>query len=150
MTPQVKAQFLALGLPLDSGAIASGANGAWTLTDDVYQQCFVIQVNNANVSNVCYGGQAFQLRNYSFWHIVYFPMYERWLIVTDDGIRKSFGGGVGKSPKGYATSTANSVAWQVWWTLKGIPAWTGPSSLTTGQKQVARAWYLVSASDPIG
>ena len=118
----------------------------------MHEQCFLIQTSSrdANVCKVCYGGQAFQLRNYSFWHIVYFPMYERWLIVTDDGIRKSFGGGVGKTPNGFATSAGNSIAWQVWWTLKGIPAWTGPSSVTTGQKQVARAWYLVAASDPFG
>lgn len=149
---QVRSEFLNLGLPLSVDAVASGVAGNWNLADDENEQQFLIQTSarNANVCNVCYGGQAFQLRNYSFWHIIYFPTYERWLIVTGDGIRKSFGGGVSKTQNGYATSAANGIAWQVWWTLQGIPAWTGPSSVTASQKQVARAWYLVSASDPFG
>jgi large repetitive protein len=149
---QVRALFLQHGLPLDPGATASGAAGAWILSDDVLQQLFSIQTSpsDSSLCDVCYGGQSFQLQNYRFWQIVYFPTYERWLIVTDDGIRKSFGGMSPKTTEGYCTSNGNSIAWEVWWAVNGIPVWTGPSSLTTGQVQVARAWYLECTSDRFG
>lgn len=150
------ALFLQTGLPMDPGTQVSGSDGAWTLSDGVLQQIFLIQpsATDDTLANVYYGGQAFQLLNYSFWHIVYFPLYERWLIVTDDGTRKSFGGLAASvtAPTGqkFNTSTGNSIAWQVWWALNGVPAWTGPSLVTDGQVQVATAWYLASSSDPFG
>jgi hypothetical protein len=140
----VREQFLQNGLPLDPSAAVSGSVGAWTLDDSVMQQVLTIQTSatNSSESKVCYGGQSFQLQNYHFWQIVYFAEYERWLIVTDDGIRKSFGGVSANTPQGYRTATGNSIAWQVWWQVNGIPFWTGPSSLTTVQSQVACDWYL--------
>ncbi|HJZ80422.1 MAG TPA: hypothetical protein VKD91_08750, partial [Pyrinomonadaceae bacterium] len=145
---QVRALFLQNGLPMDPGTTANGAAGAWTLSDGVLQQLFSIQTSpgDSSLCDVCYGGQSFQLQNYHFWQIVYFPTYERWLIVTDDGIRKSFGGMSPKTTEGYCTSNGNSIAWEVWWAVNGVPVWAGPSSLTSGQVQVARAWYLECTS----
>src|SRR5262245_23412084 len=133
----VRAQFLQNGLPLDPSAVVGGASGAWTLADDVLQQLFSIQTSLAesDTCDVCYGGQAFQLQRYHFWQLAYFPTYERWLIVTDDGIRKSFGGLGPTTSQGYRTGVGNSIAWQVWWAANGVPAWPGPSALTAGQGQ---------------
>src|SRR4029434_5993842 len=62
VAPQVRALFLQNGLPLDLGATASGAAGAWTLSDDVLQQLFSIQTSpgESSLCDVCYGGQSFQ------------------------------------------------------------------------------------------
>lgn len=148
----VRAYFLENGLPLDASATASGSAGAWSIADNVLQQLFSIQAASASSQEcvVCYGGQSFQLQSYRFWQIVYFPAYERWLIVTDDGTRKSFGGVAPNTPQGHRTAAGNSIAWEVWWGANGTPVWTGPSSLTSGQMQVASAWYLESTSNLFG
>lgn len=152
VTAGLRTCFLENGLTLDPASVVSGDADAWAVADDVLQQQFSIQPSATDPAtcSVCFGGQAYQLQSYSFWQIVYFPAYERWLVVTDDGLRKSFGGAGPNTAQGYRTAAGNSIAWGVWWGAGGAPVWSGPSGATTGQQQVACGWYLESTSNIFG
>src|SRR5215472_7717001 len=145
----VQTQFQLSGLPLGAGAMVSGGPGTWTVDDPSLQQVFTIETAGSAL-DVSWGGKAFQLQNYHFWQIVYFPEYCRWLIVDDHGIRRSLGGVGPDTSQGYKTAVGNSIAWQVWWGRAGTPIWTGPSMVAAGQMQVPRAWYLASTSNAFG
>ena len=152
VTTDLRSAFGQTGLLVDGNAALTTADGVWTITDAVNQQAFTIAASTADPDSytVCYGGQEFQLHAYRPWQIVYFPTFERWLVVTDDGIRQSFGGVGPDLPQGFRTSVGNSVVWDVWWGANGVPQWTGPSTNTSGQLQVASAWYLASTSNGFG
>ncbi len=148
ITAQLRSSFLDNGLPVDPAAIAIGAGDAWVITDDALQQQFSIQPSATDATCIAsYAGQAYQLQSYRFWQIVYFPAYERWLVVTDDGLRRSFGGTGPTTAQGYRTAIANSIAWSVWWGADGALVWAGPSGATADQQQVACGWYLESTTN---
>lgn len=146
---QVRGQFLANGLALSVDATISGS-GPWLIDDDALMQQF--QLVEEGAALIAYdGGDLYQLQNYQFWKVIYYPNYERWLIVSDQGVRRSFGGRTADTDKGFATALGNAVAWSVWWTDGGSqPVWTGSSAQTTAQVQIARAWYLTTLSDRFG
>ena len=145
----VRAAFLANGLALSASAQVSG-NGPWVIDDPELQQQF--RLDNHSGPLLAYdGGELYQLQNYQFWKIIYYPQYERWLVVSDQAVRRSFGGRGTDTDKGFATSQGNSIAWSVWWTDGGNKAaWTGASQETDQQVQVARAWYLTELGDRFG
>lgn len=145
----MRAAFLGHGLALSAQARVTGS-GPWTIDDDELQQQFRIEAHAGGWS-AADGGRSYQLQNYRFWKILYYPRYERWLIVDQQGMRRSFGGRGPDTDTGFATSTGNSVAWSVWWTNGGsLFAWTGASGETANQVQVARAWYLAGMQDRFG
>jgi RHS repeat-associated protein len=145
----ILSQFRQHGLALDARAVVVGS-GPWTLQDDVLQQLFTLELAGGGL-DAYDGGEVYQLQSYQFWTIVYYPRYERWLVVTDTAVRRSFGGVTADTPQGYRTSTGNSIAWEVWWTGGGaVPRWLGASTVTAGQTQVARAWYLATVADRFG
>lgn len=145
----VRAQFLAHGLALSASTRVTGT-GPWLLDDDELQQQFQLDVQ-ADALVARDGGQLYQLQNYQFWKVIYYPQYERWLIVSEQGVRRSLGGRSADTDKGFATSVGNSVGWSVWWTDGGDqPVWSGASSQTDRQVQVARSWYLTELRDRFG
>lgn len=121
----------------------------WLVDDADLQQQFLLGVGDDLYAYA--GGQAFQLQSFQFYQILYFDRYERWLVVDDSGLRKSFGGLAATTDEGFKTGVGNSIAWSVWWAgASGQPLWSGPSTVSDGQVQVARAWYLASTSDRFG
>lgn len=141
--------FHAMGLPLSADATVTGS-GPWSIDDAGLQQQFALQSASDGIA-VRYGGECYALQTYKFYNIIYFPSYERWLIVTETGMVQSYGGVAANTPDGFRTGVDNSIAWGVWWNAGGqLSSWRGSSTLTDGQVQVARAWYLVSIRDRFG
>lgn len=145
----VRQQFRAQGLAVTADAVVLGA-GPWTVQDDAQLQTFALTLEGGSLV-ARDGGEHYQLQCYQFWKIVYYPAYERWVVTSDAGLRRSFGGRPPAPVQSFATSLGNSVAWAVWWAdAGGRPVWTGPSAETKGQVQVARAWYLYELRDRFG
>jgi hypothetical protein len=91
------------------------------------------------------GAELYATSDYQFWSVRHFPADERWEVVTEDGIVRTFGGGLATGAGGARTSTGDAIAWGVRW-----GAWTGASAQTAGQSQYARAWYATSLRNPYG
>ncbi|MBL4660988.1 MAG: hypothetical protein JKY19_11585 [Alcanivoracaceae bacterium] len=154
----IQAQFAANGILIDANAIAtSQGSTSWLISDSTYQQQFEIQLANAELA-IYDGGESYQLQDYSFWKILYYPEFERWLVVKESGVSYSYGGfnsSANKNKNGYNTSTGNSVQWAVCWSDpndNSKPIWTGSSSLTAdnSQMQYAKSWSLVAITDRFG
>ncbi|WIG95619.1 RHS repeat-associated core domain-containing protein [Myxococcus sp. SDU36] len=141
-------EFHAHGLLLSADAIARGGHGTWELVDDTHELLYALEVGERLQAKD--GGEAYQLQNYQFWKIQYYPRYERWVVTSDSAVRRSFGGGVTRGSAG-ARSVNDTVAWSVWWKgSNGEPRWSGASMRTEGQVQVAQAWYLGRVTDRFG
>ncbi|PTL75565.1 RHS repeat-associated core domain-containing protein [Vitiosangium sp. GDMCC 1.1324] len=141
-------EFHAHGLLLSADAIARGGHGTWELVDDTHELLYTLEVGERLLAKD--GGEAYQLQNYQFWKVQYYPRYERWVVTSDSAVRRSFGGGVTRNAAG-ARSVNETVAWSVWWKGRnGEPLWSGASMRTEGQVQVARAWYLGRVTDRFG
>lgn len=141
-------QFRARGIAVSTGSVIRGS-GPWTVHDGVLMQTFVL-TREGDFLVVRDGGELYQLQSYQFWKVLYYPTYERWVVISESGMRRSFGGR-GPDYQGFATSLGNSIAWSVYWgDGAGKPAWTGPGDQVAGQVQVARAWYLYEIRDRFG
>lgn len=140
--------FAAQGLALDPSATITGS-GPWRIADAVNERDFAVTAagDGAEVTD---GGVSYQLHNYEFWLVVYYPAYERWEVTTDEGEVRSYGGGISSTKEGFGQSAGNSVEWGVGWSSTGVAAWVGASRETSGQVQYARSWHLASRRDRWG
>ncbi|RNF82030.1 RHS repeat domain-containing protein [Montanilutibacter psychrotolerans] len=146
----VRAQFVRRGLPLSADALIEGDASPWIVRDDKLEQEFTLTLDSQALQ-ASDGGQAYQLSNYRFWKVLYYPRYERWTVCNESGQRMSFGGGVATTTEGYRSSAGNSIEWGVQWVdAHGVPAWQGSSALAAGQQQYARAWHLERAYSRFG
>ena len=146
---EILSGFRKLGLAIDGQTQVSG-EGPWFLEDETLGQTYKLELD-ADSLKVYDGGEVYQLQNYEFWRIIYYPAYERWVVVTDTGTRRSFGGRTESTDQGYQTGEGNSIAWEVWWAgQSGLPAWQGASLVSDNQVQVARAWYQARVEDRFG
>lgn len=146
-TASLIAAFAANGIALSAGStVTPRTDGTgYDIADDERRQLFQLVTAADGSLQAFDGGQSFQLTNYAFWKILYYPPYERWVVVTDSGQVQSFGGDAGTLSDGRRTSLGNSIVWGVrWTTAAGTPLWAGSSSLTDGQAQFPCAWYLES------
>lgn len=150
VTAALCAAFSAQGIGLDAQASISSVDATHWLIDDAVKehQYAVAQADDGSLA-VSEGGVSFQLQDYDFSRILYFPSYERWERTDRDGLTQVFGGGLG-TRSGVNTSQGNSVEWGVCWLNQGTPAWVGASSVTAGQAQYALAWNLYSIGDRWG
>lgn len=146
----IAAEFANRGVAISAGAtvVADPANATlWTVRDDVHQQLFTL-VAGPQALDAYDGGQSFQLFNFQFWKILYYPNYERWAVTTESGQTMSFGGLGAPQPSRGTTAVGNSIEWAVRWTdASGAPLWIGPSTALAGQQQYARAWRLAGVSN---
>src|SRR5262249_19125270 len=79
----VRGCFVDNGVPLSVGAVVVGAASPWTLRDDALEQEFVLTLGaTLDASD---GGETYQLVNYRFWKVQYFPRYERWAVTNEAG-----------------------------------------------------------------
>lgn len=146
----IRRLFGAHGLSLGANAyIANAATSRWTIIDDDEQQLFSLRADGDEL-RAFDGGQSYQLQSYKFWKILYYPTYERWLIVNDSGQRQSFGGLSGDAAgTAIPASVGNSIVWGVAWRnpANGELLWTGASGVTGGQAHFAQAWQLAVTSN---
>jgi RHS repeat-associated protein len=145
ISPNLQQVFAAHGLALSlKGSVTAAGGSSWTITDTDREQLFTV-TPSANGFTILDGGESYQLQSYQFWRITYYPAFERWQIIKENGGTSSYGGGVQTTGQGYNTSQRNSVRWGVKW-----GNWLGNSSVTRGQAQYATAWYLSWVGDRWG
>ncbi|HXH14372.1 MAG TPA: RHS repeat-associated core domain-containing protein, partial [Alphaproteobacteria bacterium] len=146
----IRTAFATRGIALGTGATLRTVPDdphVWTIVDDEYQQLFTL-ILEGDTLTAYDGGQSFQLMNYQFWKILYYPIYERWAVTTESGQTMSFGGLGAPTAHGYKTALGNSIEWAVRWTTDDQRAlWVGPSTTTTGQQQYARVWHLARVTN---
>ncbi|MCP3142938.1 RHS repeat domain-containing protein [Pyxidicoccus xibeiensis] len=152
VTSGLIAAFASAGLPLSAQATVSG-QGPWEVDDPVHEQSFVLSEQagpgGTPVLAVAAGGLGFEPQDFSFWRVRYYPAYERWVLVDDSGTQRVFGGGVSRTPEGFATSAGQGIEWGVrFGGARG--GWTGSSLRAEGQAQYARAWNVVARVDRYG
>ena len=142
----------AQGLAVDPSAhVAGKASGAWTIADPVNERVLAVNAT-ASGADVHDGGIRFQLHDFSFWQISYYPLYEKWEVTTEKGEVRVFGGGVSKTAHGYNQSSGNSVEWAVKWG-GATGNWSGPAQrpgAPAEQSQYAIGWNLVARRDRWG
>ena len=148
----LRAQFAKRGLPLSARAILTGDAGSWRIQDDGREREYALAAA-PGAFHVFDGGESYQLANYRFWKVIYYPRYERWEVTSETGQITSYGGGVADTadPYRYRTSAGNSIEWAVQWCdQSGHALWMGNSALATGQQQCARAWHIARAYSQFG
>ena len=152
----IQNQFLANGLALSSTTVATyqASSNRWVFDDDKLQQEYTLLVSDdQSTLEVHDGGEIYQSTNYNFEKILYYPTYERWVIVGVHGVRKSFGGRTADNTNGYAQSVGNSIRWEVWKRSSyGQPLGfcTVANEGAANQIQVAAAWYCCQIQDRYG
>ncbi|RJL47845.1 RHS repeat domain-containing protein [Pectobacterium carotovorum] len=131
----IQSQFIESGIEIDINAHVSTVNfnQQWQIIDSQNQRTFIINRQD-DYLNVLSGGFAFECFQYDFSKILYYPEFERWEIVKDDGTSYFYGG---------ITSTQHAIQWKVRWSN-----WSGQSALTHSgdktllQSRFAAAWNL--------
>lgn len=144
--------FIGRGLPLSVNAIVTEQGSTWVIRDDGLEQLFQLKLSqDGSTLEVYDGGESYQLVNYKFWRVHYYPLYERWAVTNESGLNMSFGGGVSDTSQQNGISLGNSIEWGVQWVnASGKPIWRGNSAVTQGQAQYARVWHLVKAYSRFG
>ncbi|WP_193727860.1 RHS repeat domain-containing protein [Paraburkholderia franconis] len=146
----IRSEFVRRGIALSASAIMEGAASPWLVDDAAREQQFVLQLGQQTL-DAYDGGESYQLVNYKFWKVLYYPRYERWAVTNETGQTLSFGGGVAQTAQGYNASAGNSIEWGVQWAdASGTPLWQGNSAVTANQRQYARAWHLQRAYSRFG
>ncbi|MDQ0468507.1 RHS repeat domain-containing protein [Labrys wisconsinensis] len=147
---EIRRLFGAHGLSLSATALVrAGASPLWEIEDAQELQSFALRLHDAQLLALD-GGESYQLESYQFWKILYYPRYERWLVIDETGLRKSFGGLIADAAdETMPVSQGNSIEWGVGWTAgEGCELlWTGASGLVRGQKHFATAWNLAVTSN---
>ncbi|MBR0344834.1 MAG: RHS repeat-associated core domain-containing protein, partial [Rudaea sp.] len=115
--------------------VADGTSG-WMLFEPTAERIYRV-ARNASALPVSDGGLGYELSSYKFWAIRYYPAFEHWLIVKEDGTQLSYGGGLAATA---GTPAVNSIQWGVRWASN----WRGASTLLEGQQRYALAWNLVA------
>lgn len=140
----VRKHFFSHGVFLSGEAVfLAGEKGR--IQDNEAEQEFLLQRREGRIF-VYTGGESYQCEDYKFWRVIYYPLYERWSIVRENGMEVSFGGNISLTEKKFRTSEGNSVSWSVAWSDgEGQPCWTGESAESRGQVQYASAWFISRA-----
>ncbi|RYC41718.1 hypothetical protein CTN06_08940 [Pectobacterium zantedeschiae] len=131
----IQSQFIDSGIAIDINASVNTVekNQEWKITDSHNQRIFTVN-NRDSYLSVLSGGFAFECFQYDFSKILYYPEFERWEIVKDDGTSYFYGG---------ITSSQHAIQWKVRW-----GNWSGQSALTHAgdktrlQSRFASAWNL--------
>ncbi|MBT2765566.1 RHS repeat-associated core domain-containing protein [Paenibacillus sp. ISL-20] len=112
----------------------------WLVTDYANEMQYKILPKDERLL-VYNGGLGYETVDYQFWKISYYPDFERWVVIKENGITYSFGGGVCIDNNGNKSCGQNQIQWGVRW-----GNWIGSSSLTDGQEQYPRVWNMHIAS----
>jgi len=134
----LRTAFAERGVPLSRETrVETGADGFdWLIFDDGFERVFALRDAGAQI-DVLDGGLGFETEIYQFWKICYYPDYERWLMVKEDGISYHFGGL-------RDDATNHGVQWGVAW-----GNWIGSSTLAEAgsQRRIAQGWNLIAQTN---
>jgi len=138
----LQAAFNAAGLRLSPAAeiTATKPGQDWRIIDRDHQRTFSI-TRDADGLAVLAGGQGYEIFNYQFWQIRYYPEFERWEIAKENGITSAYGG------LSEADLADHAIQWGVRW-----GNWIGSSMLSGNNRQsrYPTAWNLRSLLTPWG
>ncbi|PRQ09712.1 RHS repeat domain-containing protein [Enhygromyxa salina] len=139
------------GLAVDPSATVAAApelEGGLRIIDAAEQREFVLAPAGSGWTAFD-GGEAYQLVQFQFSKVLYYPTWERWVVIDDAGQVSSYGGLADPAVQGFSRSVGDSVEWAVVWSSAsgGAARWSGASSQPNGQRQVARAWNLASRTN---
>ncbi|MAP25101.1 MAG: hypothetical protein CMM87_06190, partial [Rickettsiales bacterium] len=147
--------FLDQQLVVSTGsAITALSATCWEISDSDNEIVYTLVQDGSSNINIMSGrtsdttthtgsaGISFELYNYQYWQITYYPSFEKWQIIKNDGNIYTFGG------SGQEIDTGVSPHVQ----QKGVKwgNWIGPSSETAGQEQYTKAWNLAKVENQLG
>nr|AYC64264.1 hypothetical protein [Pseudobryopsis hainanensis] len=125
---------LGWGLPFPQIIKNEKLNG--TDSDDEY---FLTEQGNPTrliaISNLSTDQIEYELENYAFNRITYFPALEKWEIQKEDGTLYIYGG----------QEQTNALEWGIRWNN-----WIGPSLVTKNQERYVKAWNLARVENIYG
>ncbi|MEU2639902.1 hypothetical protein ABZ591_36270, partial [Micromonospora fulviviridis] len=132
---EIQSAFIAAGLQLGCHAqvVTRFDDRQWEIIDPVYQRTFNVLRQDAELA-VFSGGEAFECFHYDFSKVLYYPQFERWELVKDNGVSYFYGGNA---------QDDQSIQWKVRW-----GNWSGQSALTHSpqgdalQSRFAAIWNL--------
>lgn len=104
----------------------------WSLTDRTNQTLYTVEKKGDELALMA-GGESYECYQYDFSQIWYYPEFERWELIRDNGTINYFGG---------LESDTNAIQWKVKW-----GNWTGQSDLTAGQSRFPIAWNLATVKN---
>ncbi|MES2557599.1 MAG: RHS repeat-associated core domain-containing protein [Bacteroidota bacterium] len=107
----------------------------WNLTDHTNQTLYTVEKNGSELA-VMAGGESYECYQYDFSQIRYYPEFERWELIKDDGTINYFGGLTTEE------KAANTIQWKVKW-----GNWTGQTDRTAGQSRFPVAWNLATVKN---
>lgn len=92
----------------------------WHISDHSFQTQYLVELQGNEIV-VMAGGESYECFQYDFSQIRYYPEFERWELVKDDGTISTFGGLTDEA------IAANTIQWKVKW-----GNWKGESDIVTG------------------
>ncbi|MGB0383717.1 MAG: hypothetical protein ACPGWR_02750 [Ardenticatenaceae bacterium] len=139
VSDELRNQFAEHGIALSSNCavMPNESLDAWQVEDHDNERVFDIR-QGSNSLQVYDGGLGFETQSYQFWKIRYYPQYERWMIVKENGLISTYGGN-------RQQNTGKQLQWGVRW-----GNWIGNSALTDGQEQYVIAWNLAQVANQWG
>ena len=132
VTEELALAFASRGFALAAGQPVETLPEGWRIVDSVQQRLYRIE-RQQELLAVTDGGLGFETESYQFWKICYYPEFEHWLIVKEDGSSHHYGG------------VDEAIQWGVRW-----GNWYGTSTLTEGQERYPRSWNLNRMESPWG
>jgi len=135
-----------LGWALSMDKIIRNSNATGTFEDDDFYLVDESGLNrfdqtdceDTNSDGVC-DRFFYETVQYHPWQIEYDSLVEQWTIITEDGFKHIYGGGIKTEDDGNKTSLGNSVEWNVKWNN-----WLGSSITAENQEQYASSWNLAT------
>jgi RHS repeat-associated protein len=114
----------------------------WILQDDHHQRTLILRPHNDTHYQLTSGGLSFELKGYRFWKISYYPEYEKWEIIKEDGSTYTFGGS-GQEIR--AGQKPNVLQYGIKW-----GNWIGNSTHSAQQERYVTAWNLAKVNNILG
>ena len=110
---------------------------SYLLYDDGMERSYQLRAEAAGTYTVTTAGQSFELERFQYWQISYYPDYEQWEIIKEDGTCYRYGGRD-------IAQTANTLQYGIKW-----GNWIGNTPNTSGEQYV-RAWNLAKVENVYG
>lgn len=120
------------------------AGQRWSITDPVNELILLVEAAEGHL-RVLDGGTGYELESFDFSQVRYYAPFERWVVVSSNGLSSVFGGRLGLDSNGNRTSCGNSIVWGVRWnTFSGPSGAARDGSGQRLQSQYPMAWSLSS------
>lgn len=138
-------EFQKSGLPLSKQAVVSKKEtGDWHISDPVGRRTYKVEKKGEQLV-ISSAGQAFECFLYDFSQIIYYPEFESWEVIKDDGTIYRYGGQFD------TTENRNVLQYSVRW-----DNWKGSTNLVTSddgkqlQTQYISSWNLATVENMFG